>query len=211
MNMNINTNTRVSTHTRPADMVHIVSFHPSVVSGCSKSVAERTGKIELHQLRYRPLMVQSRSLAGQNAQHPSVLFFRGRVRQVVDWWLETSGSLLQALWAMLLRKARVLCLRRWLQAQAYWSGGKKPCNIEVCWQCQDHPFFLILVPKAARLPWEEENVVVPIPTCAFPHTPVSLAVFAVSVMVSQWSCEWKFGRTILQLSVFPEAAQNFIN
>jgi len=68
---------------------------------------------------------------------------------------------------------------------SYQSEGKKPCNTEMCWQCQEHPFFALVSHQPARFPWEEENVVVPIPTCAFTHTPVSLVVFAVSIMASQ--------------------------
>lgn len=115
--MSTNINTRVSGHTQPADMVRIVSFQPSVVSGCSKPAAKSTGKIELHQLQYLPLMVQHSSLAGQTNQRPGVFFFMGKVRWAAEWWLETSSNLLQASWAASLVKACVVCLQRWLQAQ----------------------------------------------------------------------------------------------
>lgn len=95
--MSMNINTIVSVHMRPADTVHIVSFQPSVVSGCSKSAAKSAGKIKLHQLWSPPLTVQRSGLAGQTNRRPGVLFFMGRVRWATDGWLETSGSLLQTL------------------------------------------------------------------------------------------------------------------
>lgn len=127
--MSTNINTRVSGHTQPADMVHIVSFQPSVVSGCSKPAAKSTGKIKLHELHYLLLMVQHSSLAGQTNQHPGVFFFMGRVRWAAEWWVGTSGSLLQASWAASLVKACVVCLQRWLQAQVIGWEKKSPATL----------------------------------------------------------------------------------
>lgn len=93
--MSTNINTRVSAHRRAADMARIVSFQPSVVSGCSKPAAKSSGKIKPHQLWYPPLTVQRSGSAGQTNQCPDVLFFMGRVRWAADGWLETSSSLLQ--------------------------------------------------------------------------------------------------------------------
>lgn len=123
--MSTNINTRVSAHTRAADMARIVSFQPSVVSGCSKPAAKSAGKIKLHQLWYPPLTVQRSSLAGQTNQRPDVLFCMGRVRWAADGWFETSGSLLRA---MSLTKARVVCLRRGLQAQVIGQEEKSPAT-----------------------------------------------------------------------------------
>lgn len=82
--MSVSINTRLSGHTQPTDMVHVVSFHPSVVSGCSRPATKSCGKIKVHQFRYLPLRVHLSSLSSQTNQGADALFFLGRVRQATN-------------------------------------------------------------------------------------------------------------------------------
>lgn len=211
--MSTNINTRVSVHTWPAYMLHIVSFQPFVVSGCSKPAAKSTSTIKLQQLQYPPLTVQQSSLAGQTNQCTGLLFFMGRVWWAVDGWPETTGSLLQASWATSLMKSHVVCLQRWFQIWVIGWEEKSPATSRCAGSVRSSVLCLPPPSSPPQLPGclgRRKMWCSPFPHVPS-HTPVNLAVFAVSVMALQWSCEWKFGSLILQLSVFPEAAQNLIN
>lgn len=71
-----------------------------------------------------------------------------------------------------------------------------------CWQNPEASALVLAGRKEKRC-----SVLLP----GLTHTPAGLVCRALSLAASHCSREWKFGRLILRLSVFPEPDQNLIN